>query len=98
MDLYRGKRMAIIPATGMPSDTRSHFDAMDFMELGTPDNRQTKTGWITRHLQTAPKASAATNVLSSALSIGSGLPTSMLGGLDATSMDSPESARVIQFT
>ncbi len=94
MDLYQGKRMAIVPATGMPSDTRSHFDAMEFMELGTPDNRQTKTGWITRHLQSAPRASKATNVLSSALSIGDGLPTSMLGGLDATAMDSPDDFKI----
>jgi uncharacterized protein (DUF1501 family) len=94
MDLYRSKHLAIIPATGMPSDTRSHFDAMDYMELGTPDNRQTKTGWITRHLQTAPRASSATNVLAGALSIGSGLPTSMLGGLDATSMESPDDFRI----
>jgi uncharacterized protein (DUF1501 family) len=94
MDLYRSKHLAIIPATGMPSDTRSHFDAMDYMELGTPDNRQTKTGWITRHLQSAPRASSATNVLSGALSIGTGLPTSMLGGTDATSMDSPDDYRI----
>lgn len=94
MDLYQGKHLAIVPATGMPSDTRSHFDAMDYMELGTPDNRQTKTGWITRHLQTAPKASSAANLLSGAIAIGSGLPTSMLGGMDATAMDSPDDFKI----
>lgn len=47
------KKLAIVHAAGLTSDTRSHFDAMQFMELGTPDNKSSTTGWLTRHLQTA---------------------------------------------
>jgi uncharacterized protein (DUF1501 family) len=49
-ELYRGGQMAIVQATGLEHDTRSHFDAMDFMELGTPGIKTTTSGWITRHL------------------------------------------------
>jgi uncharacterized protein (DUF1501 family) len=95
LDLYKDKRLAIIPASGMPSDTRSHFDAMDYMELGTPDNRNTKTGWIARHLQTAPRSASGLNVLSGAIAIGQGLPTSLLGHVDSTAMESPDDFKLI---
>ncbi len=52
--LYQAGKLAIIHAAGLTSDTRSHFDAMQFMELGTPGVKTTTTGWLTRHLQSAP--------------------------------------------
>jgi uncharacterized protein (DUF1501 family) len=54
MEFYQGKQLAIVQAVGMPTtDTRSHFDAMRYMEMGTPNESGTTTGWITRYLQTA---------------------------------------------
>jgi len=34
--LWDSKRLAIIHASGSPDNTRSHFDAQDYMESGTP--------------------------------------------------------------
>jgi uncharacterized protein (DUF1501 family) len=42
--------LAPIHAVGSPSATRSHFDAQDFMESGTPDVRGTTDGWLNRYL------------------------------------------------
>jgi uncharacterized protein (DUF1501 family) len=42
--------LAPIVAVGSPSATRSHFDAQDFMETGTPDVRSTSDGWLNRYL------------------------------------------------
>ena len=53
-DIYNEGHLGIIHATGSPDPTRSHFDAMTFMEQGTPGDRMTATGWINRHLQTVP--------------------------------------------
>ena len=44
--------MAVIHAVGSPDSTRSHFDAQDFMESGTPGVKSTTDGWLNRHLQT----------------------------------------------
>src|SRR3954462_8029971 len=48
--LYDRKLLAPIHAVGSPSTTRSHFDAQDYMETGTPDNKGTRDGWLNRYL------------------------------------------------
>ncbi|HMA24197.1 MAG TPA: DUF1501 domain-containing protein [Gemmatimonadaceae bacterium] len=42
--------LATVHAVGSPSNTRSHFDAQDYMESGTPDNKGTRDGWLNRYL------------------------------------------------
>jgi uncharacterized protein (DUF1501 family) len=42
--------LAPIHAVGSPSATRSHFDAQDFMESGTPGIKSTPDGWLNRYL------------------------------------------------
>ena len=42
--------LAPVHAVGSPSNTRSHFDAQDYMESGTPDNKGTHDGWLNRYL------------------------------------------------
>src|SRR5687768_11698487 len=44
--------LAPIQAVGSPSTTRSHFDAQDYMESGTPDVKSTPDGWLNRYLAT----------------------------------------------
>ena len=44
--------LAPIHAVGSPSTTRSHFDAQDYMETGTPDVKSTPDGWLNRYLAT----------------------------------------------
>lgn len=48
--LYREGLLAPIHAVGSPSATRSHFDAQDYMESGTPDRKSTQDGWLNRYL------------------------------------------------
>jgi len=44
--------LAPVHAVGSPSSTRSHFDAQDYMESGTPDDKGTRDGWLNRVLAT----------------------------------------------
>ena len=46
--LFYEKRLAIVHGIGSPNNTRSHFDAQDYMESGTPDNKGTSSGWLNR--------------------------------------------------
>ncbi len=48
---WRSKQLAIVTAAGSPDNTRSHFDAQDYMESGTPGYKGTKDGWLNRVLQ-----------------------------------------------
>ena len=48
--LYDRRMLAPVQAVGSPSTTRSHFDAQDYMETGTPDNKGTTDGWLNRYL------------------------------------------------
>src|SRR4029079_4518097 len=42
--------LAPVHAVGSPSNSRSHFDAQDYMESATPDNKGTRDGWLNRYL------------------------------------------------
>jgi uncharacterized protein (DUF1501 family) len=53
--LFHSGRLAIVQAVGSPDPTRSHFDAQDFMESGTPGLKATDDGWLNRSLQTLPE-------------------------------------------
>jgi len=46
--LFREKKLAIVHGIGSPNNTRSHFDAQDYMESGTPFNKGTSSGWLNR--------------------------------------------------
>jgi uncharacterized protein (DUF1501 family) len=48
--LWTRSEMAIVHAVGSPHPTRSHFDAQDFMESGTPGVKSTRDGWLNRVL------------------------------------------------
>jgi uncharacterized protein (DUF1501 family) len=48
LPLWRDRRLAIVHAVGSPDPTRSHFDAQDFMETGTPGRKGTPDGWLNR--------------------------------------------------
>jgi uncharacterized protein (DUF1501 family) len=49
--LYDQKHLAIVHAAGSPDMSRSHFDAQDYMESGTPGVKTTQDGWLNRALQ-----------------------------------------------
>jgi uncharacterized protein (DUF1501 family) len=88
-ELYQAGKLAVIHAAGLTSDTRSHFDAMNFMELGTPGVKATTTGWLTRHLESADNLPA--EILMPAMAANSLSPTSLRGSSDAVAMSNPSS-------
>ena len=48
---WKSKQLAVIHASGSPDNTRSHFDAQDYMESATPGNKGTRDGWLNRAVQ-----------------------------------------------
>src|SRR5207248_2378512 len=73
--IYDAKALAIVHATGSPDPTRSHFDAQDFMEAGTPGLKATRDGWLNRAL--APEAQVISPLR--AIALGSSLPRTLRG-------------------
>ena len=58
--LWKQKHLAIVHAAGSPDPTRSHFDAQDFMESGTPGIKATDDGWLNRALREIPTVQSST--------------------------------------
>ena len=78
--LFHSGQLAIVQAVGSPDPSRSHFDAQDFMESGTPGKSSTNDGWLNRSLQEtpSPKASAFR-----AVAFGPYLPLTLRGSASA---------------
>jgi len=57
--LWKDKKLAIIESAGSPDNTRSHFDAQDYMESATPGNKGTRDGWLNRVMQAANEKDAS---------------------------------------
>ena len=77
-DLYDAGHLGIIHACGLTNGTRSHFDATDYMERGTPDNKNTSTGWLSRFIATQQWSGAIPTISTS-----NSLPISLLAAHDA---------------
>ncbi len=58
--MFDDGELAVIHACGSPDESRSHFDAQEYMETGTPGDKTTDDGWINRHLQTTSPAKPTT--------------------------------------
>lgn len=71
---YEDGRLAFIHAVGNPQVTRSHFDAQDFQESGTPAVKATPTGWLDRAIGLVPGSEVV-----QAVSFSSQLVRSFLG-------------------
>ncbi|MDT5273058.1 MAG: hypothetical protein QOH49_5244 [Acidobacteriota bacterium] len=81
--LWDEKRMAIVHAVGSPDNTRSHFDAQDYMESATPGVKSTQDGWLNRYMQVRPDPKATPF---RAISMTQNLPRSMQGRAAAVAM------------
>src|SRR6185436_2498441 len=55
---FKDGSLAVVHAVGSPDTTRSHFDAQDFMESGTPGRKATEDGWMNRCLKAEPDPAA----------------------------------------
>lgn len=56
--LWAARRLVVVHACGSPHPTRSHFDAQDYMESGTPGEKSTGEGWLARVLEARPLVQA----------------------------------------
>ena len=81
--IYDENRLAIVHAVGSPDNTRSHFDAQDYMESGTPGNKSVTDGWLNRYLQ-GNLGGQATPFR--AVAISANLPRSLMGSAPAVAM------------
>jgi uncharacterized protein (DUF1501 family) len=50
LPIFNAGHLAVVQAVGSPDPTRSHFDAQDFMESGTPGLKAIDSGWLNRAL------------------------------------------------
>jgi uncharacterized protein (DUF1501 family) len=82
--MFDAQHLAIVDAAGSPDPTRSHFDAQDYMESGTPGLKATESGWMNRALpHTQGKESPVR-----ALALGATLPRAMRGPEPALALQS----------
>ncbi len=77
--------LAIVHAAGSPDPTRSHFDAQDFMEAGTPGVKATADGWMNRAMPRAEGADRISPVR--AVAMGAVLPRALRGANPAVAVD-----------
>lgn len=81
--LWNQKHLAIVHAAGSPDPTRSHFDAQDFMESGTPGMKDTEDGWLNRALRSVHSDAAFC-----AVAMGPSLPRILSGSEHAVAINS----------
>ena len=87
--LYDIGKLAIVQAAGHPETayTRSHFDAQEQCELGTPGSQALQVGWLTRYLLQSPHT--VDDAIFTAMVSGTSPPASLGGWPDVATLDSP---------
>jgi uncharacterized protein (DUF1501 family) len=80
--LFDQDHLAIVDAVGSPDPTRSHFDAQDYMESGTPGLKATASGWMNRALPPAERKVSPVR----AVALGPVLPRAMSGERPAVAL------------
>ncbi len=86
--LWDSGMLAPIHAVGSPSTTRSHFDAQDYMESGTPDTKGTSDGWLNRYLATSGTCEACAPTPFRAVAMTPQTPRILEGTAPAVAMNS----------
>ncbi len=89
--LFQKQQLAIVHAAGSPDTTRSHFDAQDYMESGTPGVKATDDGWLNRALTATPEADASPF---RAVAMGPNLPLTLRGSAPAIALPDIKQFRV----
>jgi uncharacterized protein (DUF1501 family) len=82
--LWDAKQLAIVHAAGSPDNTRSHFDAQDYMESGTPGVKSTEDGWLNRCVATSAREKKDSPFR--AVALGTSLPRMLAGGAPAVAI------------
>jgi uncharacterized protein (DUF1501 family) len=83
--LWQQGHLAVVHAAGSPDTTRSHFDAQDFMETGTPGVKLTQDGWLNRSLRSLPSDPQTSPFR--AIALGPSLPRILSGSEPAVAMN-----------
>ncbi|MEP6778980.1 MAG: DUF1501 domain-containing protein, partial [Gemmatimonadaceae bacterium] len=86
---YQAGDLLVVHATGSVNNSRSHFDAQRYMEVGKPADSTVVTGWLGRHLATMSPLKATTPLR--ALGITTGMPQTLSGGPKTLPIPSPGS-------
>jgi uncharacterized protein (DUF1501 family) len=84
--LYEAGHLAIVHAAGSPDMSRSHFDAQDFMESGTPGIKSTQDGWLNRALQAEDLRHRQAQTAFRALALGAEVPRTLAGKVPAIAL------------
>lgn len=84
--LWDQKHLAIVHAAGSPDATRSHFDAQDYMESGTPGYKATVDGWLNRALQAQDEHPHGKESPFRAVSIGADVARTLRGKVPAVAI------------
>src|SRR5678815_616226 len=82
--IYDAGHLAMVQAVGSPDNTRSHFDAQDYMESGAPGNKGVSDGWLNRYMQGDPRPKGSAPFRAIAMS--TNMPRSLLGPAPALAM------------
>lgn len=90
--VFHDNRLAIVHGIGSPNTTRSHFDAQDYMESGTPFRKNTTSGWLNRAAGLLGHDNATTPF--SAVSLTPSLPRSLYGDQPALAIDDLKNFRI----
>ena len=90
--LYDQGHLAIVHAAGSPDTTRSHFDAQDYMESGTPGMKSTQDGWLNRALQAEDlrhrcAGTCEQHTAFRALALGPDVPRTLAGKIPAIALN-----------
>ena len=83
--IWNQRHLAIVHAAGSPDPTRSHFDAQDFMESGTPGLKATPDGWLNRALHSLPASEDKSAFR--AIALGPALPRILTGSERAVAVN-----------
>jgi uncharacterized protein (DUF1501 family) len=84
--LYDAGHLAIVHAAGSPDMSRSHFDAQDFMESGTPGIKSTQDGWLNRALQAEDLMRRGPQSAFRALALSPEVPRTLAGKIPALAL------------
>jgi uncharacterized protein (DUF1501 family) len=90
--LFHDGQLAIVHAAGSPDATRSHFDAQDFMESGTPGVKSTDDGWLNRTVSGIIEENASPF---RAVAMGPNLPLTLRGAAPAIALADVKQFRVM---
>lgn len=81
MPLWEQKQLAFVHASGSPVPERSHFQAQDYIENGTPGVKNTADGWMNRLLAQLPVDRAT-----QAINVGVKTPYILKGGMEVANL------------